>query len=194
MQSHIDLEQALSKFTGAPFIVLTDCCTHAIEVCLRLKRPEHITMTAFTYLSVIMVMEKLNLTYTLTDEQWMGEYNLGKTNIWDSARLLSPNMFRKGQMQCLSFGHTKPVDNKRGGAILLDSYNDYIELKKMCNDGRDLQVVPWEKQKQFSLGFHYNMPFEHAKEINVKLAQYIKNNNYTPIAHDYPDCRNICIT
>ena len=42
---------------------------------------------------------------------------------------------------------------------------DYIELEKMCNDGRDLQVIPWEKQKQFSLGFHYNMPFEHAKEI-----------------------------
>ena len=99
MQSHIDLEQALSKFTGAPFVVLTDCCTHAIEVCLRIKRPKHITMTAFTYLSVVMVMEKLKLPYTLTDEQWMGEYNLGNTNIWDSARLLSPNMFRKGQMQ-----------------------------------------------------------------------------------------------
>ena len=51
-------------------------------------------MTAFTYLSVIMVMEKLNLPYTLTDEQWIGEYNFANTNIWDSARLLSHNMYR----------------------------------------------------------------------------------------------------
>ena len=27
-------EQALAEFTGAPYVVATDCCTHAIELCL----------------------------------------------------------------------------------------------------------------------------------------------------------------
>ena len=29
-------EQELATFTGAPYVVTTDCCTHAIELCFRL--------------------------------------------------------------------------------------------------------------------------------------------------------------
>ena len=28
-------EEALADFTGAPYAIMTDCCTHAIELCLR---------------------------------------------------------------------------------------------------------------------------------------------------------------
>jgi dTDP-4-amino-4,6-dideoxygalactose transaminase len=31
----VEFESALAKFTGAPYAVMTDCCTHAIELCLR---------------------------------------------------------------------------------------------------------------------------------------------------------------
>ena len=30
------LEKNLAAFTGAPYAVATDCCTHALELCLRL--------------------------------------------------------------------------------------------------------------------------------------------------------------
>jgi dTDP-4-amino-4,6-dideoxygalactose transaminase len=29
----VEFESALAKFTGAPYAVMTDCCTHAIELC-----------------------------------------------------------------------------------------------------------------------------------------------------------------
>ena len=32
------LEKQLAEFTGAPYVVATDCCTHAIELCLRLNK------------------------------------------------------------------------------------------------------------------------------------------------------------
>ena len=28
------LEKQLAKFTGAPFVVATDCCTHAFDLCV----------------------------------------------------------------------------------------------------------------------------------------------------------------
>ena len=167
-------EDKLSKFTGAPFVIATDCCTHAIEISLRYTKPSKITSSAFTYLSVPMLFHKLGIDYELTGEEWIGEYQLHGTNIWDSAWQLSPNMYRKGQVQCLSFGNGKPIDNKRGGAILCGSKKDYKILKAMSYDGRDLTHSKWINQKKFRLGFHYNMPFEHAKNIVYLLSKYSK--------------------
>ena len=31
-------EDALAEFTGAPYAIMTDCCTHAIELCLQIGR------------------------------------------------------------------------------------------------------------------------------------------------------------
>jgi dTDP-4-amino-4,6-dideoxygalactose transaminase len=31
-----NFEKELSEFTNSPYVVTTDCCTHAIELCLRL--------------------------------------------------------------------------------------------------------------------------------------------------------------
>jgi len=33
-----DFESALAEYTGAPYAVLTDGCTHAIELCMRYER------------------------------------------------------------------------------------------------------------------------------------------------------------
>jgi dTDP-4-amino-4,6-dideoxygalactose transaminase len=62
------------------------------------------------------------------------------TRIWDSARLLKrEGMYRPGQLQCLSFGYTKPLEIGRGGAILTDDVevSDNI-LSQQRYDGRDL--------------------------------------------------------
>ena len=188
------LEKALALFTGAPYVVATDCCTHAIELCLRHDNIKKLSSSCYTYLSVPMTFVKLGIKFTLTDEKWLGEYNLKGTRIWDSARLLHPKMYRKGQLQCLSFGNGKPIDNKRGGAILCGSKKDYKILKAMSYDGRDLTHSKWINQKKFRLGFHYNMPFEHAKNIVYLLSKYSKKESHLPRIVDYPDCRKIQIT
>ena len=186
-------ETALSDFTGAPYVVTTDCCTHAIELCMILDNVKSCSFSAFTYLSVLQTMHKINIEYSLIDESWTGEYHFRNTRIWDSARRLEPNMYRKGQLQCLSFGYTKPVDIGRGGAILLDSKEDYDTLRKMRYDGRDLDIVPWIDQMEFSIGYHYKLNPEECVRGIEKLKEYKTANSYTPKFIEYPDCRRVKI-
>lgn len=186
-----DFENALSDYTGAPYVITTDCCTHAIELCFRYKKYNSVTVPKHTYLSVPMVFHKLNIPYTLIDQSWNNEYNFGFTNIWDSARYLMPQMHKPGQMQCLSFGRTKPLEIGRGGAILTDDKNAYDALKKMSYDGRDLSISPWEKQQSFSIGYHYRMLPE---ECIIGLTK-LNNNDITHSSkYTYPDLSTISIT
>ena len=182
-------EDELAEYTGAPYVVVTDGCTHALELALRFYKVKSVEFTAFTYLSVPQTMLNLGIAYTLTDEVWTGEYQLHGTNIWDSARRLEPAMYRPGQVQCLSFGHTKPLDVGRIGAILLDDQNAYWHLSRMRSDGRDLAVKPWIDQQVFSPGWHYCPSLE-----TVAIArERLKNVQPQCQQVEYPDCRKISI-
>ena len=99
-------EKALGEYTGAPHVVLTDCCTHAVELCLRLKGTGIATLPYKSYISIPMTMHKLGIDYHYdTQVEWQYEYqDWTPTNIWDSARGFDKGMCRASQMQCLSFG------------------------------------------------------------------------------------------
>jgi len=191
----LDFERALARFTGAPAAIMTDCCTHAIEMCLRYEQVKGLKMTPYTYLSVPMTMHKLGIDYVYLDESeqtWSGEYNFIYTRIWDSARRLEPGMYRTGQMQCLSFGHTKPLQIGHGGAILLDNKQAYEVMIKQRYDGRDLNISPWNTQQTFQLGYHYRPAIEDAERGLELLAQY-EAAPEQPKFVQYPDLRNITI-
>jgi dTDP-4-amino-4,6-dideoxygalactose transaminase len=188
-------EQELAEFTGAPYVVMTDCCTHAIEMCMRYDNVKECKFTPYTYISVPMTMHKLGIKYEYLDhawQRWVGEYPFLNTRIWDSARRLESNMYRPGTMQCISFGHTKPLQIGRGGAILLDDQDAYNFLIRQRSDGRDLTISPWETQKEFRLGFHYRPTIEEAV-TGSKLLASIKENPPVPEFVKYPDCRDIVI-
>jgi dTDP-4-amino-4,6-dideoxygalactose transaminase len=75
-------EDALAEFTGAPYAVMTDCCTHAIELCLRYERVQECEFTPYTYLSIPMLMHKLGIEYPILDhawQRWHGEYQFINT-------------------------------------------------------------------------------------------------------------------
>ena len=182
-------EQALATYTGAPYAIMTDCCTHAIELCLRHDRVKETKFTAYTYLSVAMLMHKLNIAYSFLDQDWIGEYQFLGTRIWDSARRLEPGMYRPGSMQCLSFGHSKPLQIGRGGAILLDDARDYEILLEQRYDGRNLLISPWQEQKVFRLGYHYRPTIEEAE----KGLELLPKVNERPKYVSYPDLREIRI-
>ena len=188
-------EDALAEYTGAPYAIMTDCCTHAIELCLRYDKPRGLKMTPFTYLSIPMTMHKLGIDYVYLDEDeqtWVGEYEFRYTRIWDSARRLEPDMYRPGKMQCLSFGHTKPLHIGRGGAILLDDKDAYKAIIRMRYDGRDLNISPWQEQKEFSVGYHYKPTPEEAV-TGLALLQGIREFPVKPQFVQYPDLRTITI-
>ena len=189
----LEFETALAQFTGAPYVVMTDCCTHAIELCMRHDRVKFCTFTPFTYLSIPMLMHKLNIEYVYEVDdpaQWVGEYRFLSTRIWDSARRLEKDMYRPGQIQCVSFGHNKPLPIGRGGAILLDDELAYQALLQMRYDGRDLTIGPWALQQEFRVGYHYRPTIEEAERGLELLNQYTSQ---SPREVVYPDCRQICI-
>ena len=183
----LKFEQALAEYTGAPYAIMTDCCTHAIELCLRYQKPTHCAFTAFTYLSIPMTMYKLGIEYRLIPEVWTGEYQFHGTAIWDSARRLERDMYRAGQMQCVSFGHNKPLQIGHGGAILLDDKEAYGILLQQRYDGRKLDCSPWETQRVFKVGYHYRPSIEDARIGLEKLNSV----NEQPKYYQYPDLRDI---
>jgi dTDP-4-amino-4,6-dideoxygalactose transaminase len=185
----LKFEQELAAYTGAPYAIMTDCCTHAIELCLRYSHPKHCSFTAYTYLSVPMTMHKLGIPYTLIDEPWIGEYQFYGTCIWDSARRLEHGMYRPETMQCLSFGYGKPLQIGHGGAILLDNYEAYDTLLQQRYDGRNLNFSPWKAQQTFVVGYHYRPTIEDAQLGLEKLHTV----NELPKYHQYPDLRDITI-
>lgn len=184
-----EFERALAGYTGAPYVIMTDCCTHAIELCLRYERPSNLAFTAFTYLSVPMTMHKLGIEYRLIPEDWTGEYQFHGSRIWDSARRLQRGMYRPGQMQCLSFGHGKPLQIGRGGAILLDDAAAYDVMVRQRSDGRDLTILPWPDQQIFRVGYHYRPTIEEAERALKLLSTVEEQSKY----HPYPDLREIRI-
>ena len=186
-------EEELAQFTGAPYAIMTDCCTHAIELCLRHDRVQEVVMTPYTYLSIPMTMHKLGIKYYYREEEWIGEYRFHGTRIWDSARRLEPEMYRPGMKQCLSFGHGKTLQIGRGGAILLDDQRAYEKIMRMRYDGRDLSILPWQDQKTFQVGYHYKPTPEEAIQ-GLALLQGLKENCAAPRAVIYPDLRLIRIT
>jgi dTDP-4-amino-4,6-dideoxygalactose transaminase len=183
------LEHELAQYTGAPYVVVTDGCTHAIELAMRWYKFRKVSFSAYTYLSIPQTMLNMGIEYTLLDETWSGEYQFHGTNIWDSARRLEPGMYRPGQVQCLSFGNGKPLSVGKCGAILLDDQPAHYHLSRMRSDGRDLAISPWINQDIFSPGWHYCPTLETVALAREKLLTIEPQCQKV----DYPDCRKISI-
>lgn len=167
-------------------MVLTDGCTHAVELCLRLDCVTRTEFTAYTYISMVQLMRQLNIDYSLNSDHWYtrGEYHFSGTNIWDSARRLQRNMYRSGQKQCVSFGHGKPLQLGKCGAVLLDSMAEYQILSRMRSDGRDLAISPWQDQPGFRLGYHYCPALETCQlglDLLPKISAGITHQQYSDL-------------
>ena len=193
-QAISDFEKKLCEYTGAPYCVTTDCCTHAIEIAFRLAHDgSAISFPARTYLSVLMTMHKVGVKYTLEDRAWRDSYIFKGSNIWDCARHFEKDMYVPGAIQCVSFGRTKPLELGRGGCILTDDQELYQRASRMRYDGRDIfEYLPWNTQGKFEVGYHYYLrPEECVKGLNLLNAgKFIEQiDKY----YDYPDCRLINI-
>jgi dTDP-4-amino-4,6-dideoxygalactose transaminase len=189
-QAILDFEKAIAQFTGAPYCVTTDCCTHAIEIAFRLSDYEDwVTFPANTYLSVVMTMHKLNIPHAMTDAVWRSEYQFEGSRVWDSARRFEANMYRPGAVQCISFGRTKPLDIGKGGCLLTDDRELYERASRMRYDGRDIfNCTPWHTQTQFEVGYHYYLRPEDCVRGSNALNEG-KFNAQLDSYYNYPDCR-----
>ena len=189
-----EFEQLIARFYNAPYAVATDCCTHAIELCLRQLDPHsmgiHVTCPNHTYLSIPMTFAKLRLNWEFTDEQWEDYYYIGNTNIIDAAVYWKQNGYIPGTKMCLSFQFKKHLSLGRGGMILLDNYDEYVNLKKMSYDGR-LPDMPWADQDIDTMGYHYYMTPETAQTGIYRFctAEVTEPKRWSHL--DYPDLRKM---
>jgi len=186
MDNVVKFEKLIATFYNAPYAIAVDCCTHAIELCLRLTKPNNVTCPAHTYLSVPMTLKKLDINFSFVDANWNDFYFLGNTNIVDAAVYWRRNGYIPNTLMCLSFQHKKHLSLERGGMILLDNLTQYNELKKMRYDGR-LDDIPWKEQDIDSIGYHYYMTPETAERGIYKFCTAEVTEPKLWTHEDYPD-------
>jgi len=186
-----EFESQIAEYTGAPYATATDCCSHAIYLSLyyyKQQTPDlnYISLPKNTYVSVAMQALHLDLDVNFIDKVWSGCYNIGNTNIVDSAARLYRNCYQSGTSQCLSFQFKKILSTVRGGMILTDDKNFYNWCQRAVHDGRDMSV-PYEDDNITFAGWHYFMTPETA-ELGLSRLQVLSDNNADCAgSHTYPD-------
>lgn len=183
-------EQRIAEFFGAPYAVATDCCTHAIELCMRQQEIKHFTVPKKTYISVPFLANKLGISFKWKDENWQDFYYLGGTNIIDAAVLWESDSYIPGTFMCVSFQFKKHLSLGRGGIILTDDEESAILLKKMSYDGR-LPDIPWREQNIDTMGYHYYMTPETATLGLQKLDNAINTKPTKWTIENWPDLTNM---
>tara|TARA_R100000315_G_C5230548_1_gene141606 strand:+ start:813 stop:1403 length:591 start_codon:yes stop_codon:yes gene_type:complete len=179
-------EEQIASFYGSPYAVATDCCTHAIELCLRMQGVKKYSVPKRTYISVPFLAHKLNIDFNWRDEDWKDYYYLGGTNIIDAAVLWKKDSYVRGTFMCISFQFRKHLSLGRGGMILTDSLPAAKTLRKMAYDGRS-PTTPWREQNIGMYGYHYYMTPETAELGIEKLPDAIRAEPKQWTVTDWPD-------
>jgi len=179
-------ETLVANYFGARYGIASDSCTHAIELSLRYDLVRKTTCPKRTYLSIPMTLMKLGIDWNWNTEDWDSYYFLSDTRVVDAAVLWKRNSYIPGSLMCLSFQFKKHLPIGRGGMILTDSRDDYLKLKTMSYDGRDLNT-PWVEQNVSHIGYHYYMTPESA-ELGIKRFYQVKDCDPKDWSYsDYPD-------
>lgn len=182
-------EKKIANYFGSPYAVVVDSCTHALELCLRvIKNNQNVaSVPLHTYMSVPMMLSKLDINYTFKQENWKKFYQIGDYPIYDAATLWEQNSYIPGSYMCLSFQHKKHLKIGRGGAILLDDPNVYNLLKKIRYDGRDLTKNHVDDNVE-TIGYHYYMTPEDAA---LGIMLFDKVHNIPPREWAWTDYKNL---
>jgi len=181
-----EFENTIADFFGSKYAVSVDCCTHAVELSLRLTETNQVSCPRQTYLSIPMTFMKLGLEWKFRNEDWQDYYYIGNSNIIDAAVLWKQGSYIPGTLMCLSFQFKKHLKLGRGGMILLDNLSDFKKLKEMSYDGR-FGERPWPEQIIEQLGYHYYMTPETA-ELGLKKFKEVKDMPPQKWSYkDYPD-------
>ena len=142
-------EDQLADYTGAPYAIAMKRCCIALKGCceylrdsgfkneyLRTTEYPHIHIPSRTYEFVPQTLVRSNFLVKCFDVNWSGGYELWPYPVWDYARRFRPNMYVKGQYQCLSFHRSKILGHTEGGAVLTDNQDARDWLIQWRDDGR----------------------------------------------------------
>lgn len=188
-------ENELARYTGAPFAVAVDNCSNALFLALMCEGIQNrvIKIPSRTYPSVpceIIHAGGLVDFIPVKGKTITGAYPLTGCKVWDSALRFTNDMYIAGTMMCLSFtGPYKHLKLGKGGAILTDSADAYLWLKRARFSGR--RECTYQTDHFDMLGWNfYMMPEIAARGLLLMTGFYDQSGN--PIGHEdieleYPD-------
>jgi dTDP-4-amino-4,6-dideoxygalactose transaminase len=185
-----EFEKEICNYTGSPFAVAVNSCTMAVFLSLKwfhdqlptihrvndrhLKPEYQVVMPKYTYNSIPMVAQQAGFKVGFSDLNWIGEYLIDGTNIWDSARRFTSGMYRNGQVQCLSFHSSKILGDSQGGAIIHDNPEFDAWARRARFDGRTEGMPP--AQDKFINGYHCYLSPDVSSRLLWKLSTLPKHN------------------
>jgi hypothetical protein len=138
-----------------------------------------ISIPQYTYVGVPQSVLNAGFRVAFRDQDWSGCYQLMPLPIWDYARRFTSDMYRKGEMQCVSFHPTKILGlSGYGGAVLHDNDDADEWLRRSRFDGRKEGVPP--KDDEFTRGFHCYLPPPTATEGLKRLKLLPPHNENLP--------------
>lgn len=176
-------ERSLAWYTGAKHCVVVNSGSMAIYLALRYWDEDtnytgnHMTVPEETYRSVPLAISRLSMFVRWDPKPWKGSYQIKPSNVWDCALRLKPNMYKKGQVQCLSLHPQKPLAlSCGGGAILHDDDTADEWYRWMRFDGRK-EGVPIQKDEMRPGEHCYMFPSQAAEglhRLSIYAARYPK--------------------
>lgn len=182
-------EAALCAYTGAKYAVTTTSCTIALEMALAWEAHSWtettISIPKRTYVGVPAAILNAGHRVKFHDENWIGEYLLNGSLVWDCARRFTSGMYRPGFMQCVSFHASKILGDSQGGAILHDCDEADAWLRRARFDGRTEGVDPEFDQVTYP-SFHAYLSPDVAARLLWKLSVLPRHNEPLPNSR-YPD-------
>ena len=193
-----ELERLLCEYTGAPRCIVVDNCCNALFLCLRLclhynQIAQKIRIPRHTYIGVPYAIKAAGLipvpnnAIQQPDGHLLGAYQLEPLPIIDSALRLTAGMYQQtpGYLVCLSFtGPYKHLKLQKGGAILTDSEEDEIWLRRASYSGRNY-VSYHEDTFTMPEGYNAYLPPMIAA-LGVQLIKGLPKNN-PDLRLPYPD-------
>jgi dTDP-4-amino-4,6-dideoxygalactose transaminase len=190
-----DFELALSKYTGAPYVVTVDNQSNALFLALMFEnvKGKEITIPSRTYPSVPCEILHAGAKVKFKPVQGTtikGAYQLEGSNVWDAALSFTYNMYKPGQHMCISFtGPYKHFKLSKGGAILTDSETAYKWFKRARYSGRN--ECSYHEDNLDMLGWNFYMMPELAARGCLLMNQFY-NIDGSPKHNDdlelpYPD-------
>lgn len=199
-------EEELEEYTGAPHVISVDSCTNALFLCCLYLKIKEVTIPSKTYLSVPQSILQaggsvvFNRSNQANDWIKKGFYQLKPYPIWDYAKLLTSDMYIKGQYQCISFHIKKSLPIGKGGVILTDNPEARDWFKRTRYEGRS--ELNYKDDIIGEMGWNMYMTPEEAARGLCLLQNYPannppigENNGYRDL-YEFPvfkDCKTIDI-
>lgn len=178
-------EEALSEYTGAPFVCCLNSCTAALLLACSWFLPRAVRIPRYTYCSVPQAIVRAGHEVIFENRDWRGAYQLEPLPVWDSARRFTSSMYITGQYQCISFAAAKILGIEQGGAILHDNEDADAWFRKMRFDGRTEGVDP--RDEEFKLVAHHCIMLPSVAAQGLLRLHHLPKYNEDMPDYPYPD-------